>query len=155
MSFNGTSNVIRNSALIGGAIYVVLTFNGTTNFTGNLADSSNGGGAIFIRYNVVLTFNGTNKFLNNSARFMGGAIYTGYNVVLTFSGTSSFFNNFLYNQKGYGGAIYGKMSTSLIFIGTSSFIHNSAEYGGAIAHILVSVESTTSLGTQQSVTVVQ
>ena len=140
LSFNGTSNFIRNLAHFpgaGSAIYasqnVVLSFNGINNFISNSANYDAAGGAIYTSGNTVVSCNGTNNFINNSAgsalQGAGGAIYASQNAVLSFSGI----NNFISNSANYdaaGGAIYTFGSTVLSFNGANNFISNSAESGG-------------------------
>ena len=160
LTFNGTNNIINNSASRGhgGVIYArsstSLSFNGTSNFINNSAEVEGGvihkshgtlsligissfghnsaaeGGAIYTE-NSTITFKGTNKFMGNSAN-KGGTFLTRYNVVLTFNGISSFFNN----SANSGGVVYAsarvRKNMLLSFIGTSNFTHNSADVGGAI-----------------------
>ena len=133
LAFTGTSEFRDNSAFNGGAISVmnniVLTFNGTNNFTNNSAEFS--GGAIRTSYNVVLNFSGSNNFISNSANHNGGAIYAVTNTSLKFIGTTDFSSNSAKDAS--GGAIYAKISVSMIFTGTSDFSNNTAEdSGGAI-----------------------
>ena len=68
-----------------------MTFTVTSIFSNNSAES---GGAIVSFDNVVLTFNGTNNFTGNSPNLDGGAIYIDTNNTLIFTGTSSFSSNF-------------------------------------------------------------
>ena len=158
LSFSGTTTFTHNLAEVGGAIgtveNVIVTFNGTNNFTSNSASDSGGaifatsntslsfsganhfshnsaehfnGGAIVALDHVILIFNGTNNFINNSAE-SGGAIATSDHVILTFNGT----NNFINNSAESGGAIDTSDHVILTFNGTNNFINNSAQYGGAI-----------------------
>ena len=140
LSFNGTSNFIKNLAHFpgaGGAIYasqnVVLSFNGISNFISNSAVYGAAAGAIYTSGNTVVSCNGTNNFINNSAgstlQGAGGAIYASQNAVLSFSGISNFISNSA-NYDAAGGAIYTFGSTVLSFNGANNFISNSAESGG-------------------------
>ena len=130
LSFNGTINLISNSADgDGGAICAshcaVLNFNGNSNFINNSADSGSGG-AIYASYNAVLSFNGNNDFVSNLASGPGGAIHASYNTVLNFNGTSNFINN----SASYdgGGAICTNTNSKLLFNGTVYFTSN-GHYG--------------------------
>ena len=130
LSFNGTINLISNSADgDGGAICAshcaVLNFHGNSNFIKNSADSGSGG-AIYASYDVVLSFNGNNHFVSNLASGPGGAIHASYNTVLNFNGTSNFINN----SASYdgGGAICTKTNSTLMLNGTIYF-NNNGHYG--------------------------
>ena len=89
LDFTGTTNFISNSALHGGAISAetnsLLSFNGTSDFSHNLAEFGRGG-AIYTDGSAVLTFTGTSNFTNNSAS-SGGAVYGRNNTLLRFIGT--------------------------------------------------------------------
>ena len=120
LSFSGTNNFIKNSAIWGGAIYTsnntVLNLSGTNNFINN---SAIWGGAISKLYNTTLNLSGTNNFINNSAG-SGGAIYTEYGTVLSLNGTSHFINN----SALMGGAIMTNIHNTLTFNGTIYFTNN-------------------------------
>ena len=107
-----------------GASASSLHFNGTNNFTGNRAGSSNGG-AIHVENNISLSFIGSNTFSHNTAGYNGGAIDSYKNVVFTFIGVSNFINN---SAQRFGGAIRANSNSSLNFIGSSTFTCNSAVY---------------------------
>ena len=109
-------NFVNNSTAYGGAIYATdrasLSFNGTSNFNNNRADSGYGG-AIISMSNTSLSFIGISNFNNNSVdKGDGGAIYAEYNVPLNFTGTSNFCNNSA--TDGRGGGVY--LNTSRFFI---------------------------------------
>ena len=100
LTFNGTTDFINNSALLGdgGAIYThstEFTFNGTNNFINNSANGEvSFGGAILSTScysNIVFSFTGNNNFIGNSATFGCGAIFA-QNILLTFTVTSIFNN---------------------------------------------------------------
>ena len=120
LTFIGTSYFSINTAEFGGAIsildYAVLTFNGTSKFTGNSANLFYGsGGAIYVETNISLCFTGTSSFSNNSA-MEGGAISANVYSTLTFDGSISFTSNGHYqytditinadNRENHRGAIY-------------------------------------------------
>ena len=82
---------------MGGAIYSlesVLTFNGTNNMIGN---SAGVGGGIYTETDTVIEFSGNTSFLNNlissSVTSYGGAILLNSNSTLVFSGSINFTNN--------------------------------------------------------------
>ena len=137
MTFIGTSIFSNNSAESGGAIVtfdnVVLTFNGTNNFTGNSANLD--GGAIYIDTNISLNFTGTSSFSSNSA-MEGGAITANHNTTLIFNGNIHFTNNRhkINNGESHGGALYLSISATLNILPhtTVCWENNHANLGGAI-----------------------
>ena len=145
LTFIGDTSFLENNQVHygdGGAIYALnhssLSFNGTSNFIGNSADT---GGAIYLSHNINLTFNGISNFNGNSAGY-GGAIYAFANSKLMFNGTINFTKNG-YNKSGivtqnggatYGGAVFMGIE-SMFFIIPTTTVHwekNHATFGGAI-----------------------
>ena len=154
VSFNGTNNFCHNWAMYGGGafqalIYVVLTFNGVSNFFNNSAKQHHGG-VILASRNVVLVFNGTNNFIGNSANSDGGAIIAVFNIALSFNGAS----NFAHNSAESGGAVAMAYNVKINFNGTNKFISNSANSdGGAIftaANISLSITGTSSFSSNSA-----
>ena len=73
-----------------------LSFNGTNNLISNSADNAEthgDGGAIFASYSTVLNFSGTTTFFNNSATHHGRAVCLDTNSTLAFNGTITFIDN--------------------------------------------------------------
>ena len=153
---NITNNFINNSAESGGAINtyknVVLTFNGTNNFSKNSANDD--GGAIHAFRRISLSFTGTSNYcqilvvqlLHTTALYLpsleptissttrakkfGGTINMVGLTIVTFGGTNVFSGN-LVNSYGGGKAIFITENVSMSFDGANTFSRNSAGNGGA------------------------
>ena len=116
----------------GGAIYSDqhVTIAGSVQFINNSADN---GGAIHSRQHVTIA--GSVQFINNSAD-IGGAIASNGNVTIADNAQDVVFqgNHAIYNS---GGAILSGQHVTIA--GSVKFINNSADIGGAIASVDVTI----------------
>jgi hypothetical protein len=128
----------------------MVTIGGNASFQGNTADSTYGGGAVYMDLdysnNSMVTIGGNASFQGNTARLWGGAVYVSFlaelytstysptNNTATIGGNASFQGN---TAEFLGGAVYidGFLSTNstAIIEGNASFRGNTAYYdGGAV-----------------------
>jgi CSLREA domain-containing protein len=168
LTVTGSSTFSTNHALyLGGAIFNTGTtnVNGSTNFTGNSANSgaaiTNVNGTVTVTGSsfsngkaysggAILNLNGTvtitaSTFSGNSAAAEGGALFN--NNGTTTVTTSTFSGNSASNSSGTGGAVVNVGSGGTVTINASTFAGNSAGASGAGGAIYgyggtVNVEST-------------
>ena len=126
VNMSGSTNMRRNSAYSGGAMYIddsTVYIDGNNCFHDNKARAE--GGVIHVTKSRV-TLNGTNTFKTSMAEERGGSICT-TNSNLTFSG-----NNLFQLSVSQQGAAICASHSDLTFQGNTLFLNNTATYGGAI-----------------------
>ena len=141
ISFNKTVNILHNSAVRGGGIFMFdSTFyvNGETTMANNMAIYS--GGALFLYLSeLVCISNCTLKQHNNTASDKGGGTYAVSSTIIVDQRTPSIFQ-FTENEATKGGGVYFETNSLLVIRSEDfnitytlmNFSLNYAEYGGAL-----------------------